>query len=100
MVTKSFDELFSQLMGENYMSSTPAQGSVTNNSTATPATSAAPQGNNPSQPTNTPTATGNNQQKEDELMKMLQQKLQDEKFKQQLLQMLNPQQNATPNRVQ
>jgi hypothetical protein len=77
---KTFDDLIKEIVGENLMAATPQQ----NSQAYQKSPSAQPIQQKPAQP--------NNQQGDDELLKVLQQKLQDEKFKQQLMQLLNPQQ--------
>jgi hypothetical protein len=79
---KTFDDLIKEIVGENLMAATPQQGQQTTQTYQK--TPAAQPVQKPVQPTN--------QQGDEELLKTLQQKLQDEKFKQQLLQLLNPQQ--------
>lgn len=90
MSKKTFDELCASYLGENVPPTPAAPKLVTTPSPNQPA--------QPGQPTNNNQQNQNNSQiNDDELMKLLQQKLQDEKFKQQLAQMLNPAQqpNAT-----
>ena len=76
---KTFDDLIKEVVGENLMAATPQQNSQ------------AYQKSPSAQPVQKPVQS-TNQQGDEELLKTLQQKLQDEKFKQQLLQLLNPQQ--------
>lgn len=81
-MTKTFDELCSEFLGEDYMSATKpqAQQAQTNPS------------QKPGVPQPTPAAPQQNQQQtndDQELLQLLQQKLADEKFKQSLLQLLN-----------
>ena len=87
MSKKTFDELCASYLGENVPPSPAAPKLVTT-----------PSPNQPAQPNANPQPTpapSNQQMGDDELMKLLQQKLLDTKFKQQLAQMLaNP---AQPN---
>lgn len=95
-MTKTFNELCENIMAKTQPTqpNQPAQNTTqTNQQTPqpTPSASAAPQQNNQQ----------NNQQNpinDDELFKVLQQKLNDQKFKDALLKMLNPQQNASVNK--
>jgi len=82
---KTFDDLIKEIVGENIMASTPQP---TQPGTQTYQKTSSAQ---PVQKTN-PAPNANQQQGDEELLKVLQQKLQDEKFKQQLMQLLNPQQ--------
>jgi hypothetical protein len=92
-MTKTFDEICNGILKEmlaapNPQKPTPAQ---------TPQSNAQPAPNTGAQ--NAIQSNQNTQNKakeEEELMKLLQQKLQDEKFKQSLMQLLNPQQTQQP----
>lgn len=84
MSKKTFDEICSKILGEGVPVS--------------PATAGQTPVQNPAiqkQTTPQPTPSANQQQiNDDDLLKLLQQKLADEKFKQSLMQMLNPQANG------
>ena len=81
----TFDDLCAQIVGEDIMSATKLQQPAVQKPGTT--TNQAPQP--------TPAAQQNQQLGDEDLLKLLQQKLADEKFKQALLQLVNPsQQNA------
>lgn len=87
-MTKNFDDICKGILGEMIAAPAP-QASASNQTQPAAGTGAAAAVQNNTQQ--------NNQMKDDELLKMLQQKLQDQKFKQSLMQLLNPQQ---PNAAQ
>ena len=97
---KSFDQVCAEILGEILNTTTPAASAVNPQQPNQPNQQ---QPNQPNQQQYQKTPTPNNpqqQQGNDELMKMLQQKMQDEKFKQQLMQMLKtPQQPGAVNKV-
>ena len=80
-MTKTFDQICSEIIGEDIMSATKPQAPVAQTNVA----------QKPGVPQPTPAAPHQNQQpnEDQELLKLLQQKLADEKFKQSLLQLLN-----------
>ena len=92
-MTKNFDEICKGILGE--MITAPAQQKP--NQPQQPAQQPAPGAGAPAAiqnnvQNNQNNAQQNNQMGDDELLKLLQQKLNDEKFKQSLMQLMNPQQ--------
>lgn len=84
---KTFDDLIKEIVGENLMAATPQQ----NTQAYQKSPSAQPIQQKPVQP------NSNQQQNDEELLKVLQQKLQDQKgeeFKQLLMKLINPQQQT------
>lgn len=96
---KSFDQMCAEILGEILNTTTPGASAAN--------TQQQPQQNqnqqqpqqNQQQYQKTPTPNAPQQQGDDELLNALQQKMQDEKFKQQLLQMLKTPQQPGVNKV-
>lgn len=97
-MSNTFDNFYNSVLQEMVTNTQPTSGAPAQN------TNQPQQGQQTAQPNQQPAQTSNNQQyqktpapnaapnqtsNDNDLMKMLQQKLQDEKFKQQLMQMLN-----------
>ena len=91
-MTKTFDEICKGILGEMITAPTQQKPNQPQQPAQQPAqqpTSGAPAAIQNNVQNN---AQQNNQMKDDELLKLLQQKLNDEKFKQSLMQLMNPQQ--------